>query len=237
MISIIIPLYNKEKAIIATLQSIREQSCPDWECVIIDDGSTDNSAFLVKKFIKDDYRFFYYHKDNGGPSSARNYGVKKAKGAWVVFLDADDYFEWDAIDCFHKTISAYPHYSCFAFNFYIEKAGKRILYSENNVTREISNPYKEWYFKRFLPGAGSVVYKKEVLQKHLHKDYLHRYEDAEMLFNIFREYNFFYSNIPVQTYCWDTLGASTPRRNIHEDFFAHLEPRGKSFWEQMILYQ
>lgn len=93
MISVIIPLYNKEKSIRATLESVRAQSYTDWECIIVDDGSTDNSRKVVAQFQNDDSRFQIYSQANAGVSVARNKGVKEAKGEYVAFLDGDDIWE------------------------------------------------------------------------------------------------------------------------------------------------
>ncbi len=90
MISVIIPLYNKEKQISATLQSVFLQTYQDYEIIIVDDGSTDQSAEIVKKI--NDQRIKLIHQKNSGVSAARNRGVKSARGEWLAFLDADD--EW-----------------------------------------------------------------------------------------------------------------------------------------------
>lgn len=92
-ISIIIPLYNKEKDIYKCLDSILLQSYIAFEVLIIDDGSFDNSAKICLDFCSRDDRFKYYKKINGGVSSARNYGLNKAKYEYIVFIDADDYVE------------------------------------------------------------------------------------------------------------------------------------------------
>ncbi len=236
MISIVVPLYNKEAAILVTLSSIQRQSYKEWECIIVDDGSTDESATVVQDFIKDDYRFVYCYKQNGGPSSARNFGVYRATGDWIVFLDADDKFSPNALSTFDDAIREHRQYNCFAFNFYVDNKGVCKLYSEL-PTSVIQNPYKEWYCKRFMPRTGAAIFRKEVMLKHKHKEYLHRFEDAELLFNIFRNEQFFYVNIPVMTYLCENSAASGERKDFREDFFAHLQPKGKPFWEQMILYQ
>lgn len=90
-ISIIIPVYNVEKYIIKCLKSVKRQSFDNFECLIIDDGSKDNSIELAEKYIKDDNRFKIYHKENGGLSDARNYGINLSKGEYLFFLDSDDY--------------------------------------------------------------------------------------------------------------------------------------------------
>lgn len=90
-ISIIVPVYNVEKYIIKCLESVKRQSFDNFECLIIDDGSKDNSIELAEKYVKDDNRFKIYHKENGGLSDARNYGINLSKGEYLFFLDSDDY--------------------------------------------------------------------------------------------------------------------------------------------------
>ena len=88
MFSVIIPLYNKELSISNTIQSVLDQTFQDFEIVIVNDGSTDNSIKEVEKF--DDKRIRLIHQKNQGVSAARNRGIEEAKYEWVAFLDADD---------------------------------------------------------------------------------------------------------------------------------------------------
>lgn len=90
-VSIIIPIYNAEKYLHECLESIRVQSYNDFEVILVDDGSTDKSASICNAFVEIDKRFHYYHKTNGGVSSARNAGLEKASGDWIAFIDADDW--------------------------------------------------------------------------------------------------------------------------------------------------
>lgn len=93
MISIIIPLYNKNQSIIKTVGAVLKQSFTDFELLIVDDGSTDNSLNVVKRFK--DGRIRLIAQENGGVSSARNTGIKNAKYEWIAFLDADDHWHKD----------------------------------------------------------------------------------------------------------------------------------------------
>src|SRR5690554_3277529 len=88
MFSVVIPLYNKELSISNTIQSVLDQTFQDFEIVIINDGSTDNSVKEVEKF--DDKRIRLIHQDNQGVSAARNRGIEEARNEWIAFLDADD---------------------------------------------------------------------------------------------------------------------------------------------------
>ncbi|MFK7000885.1 glycosyltransferase family 2 protein [Flavobacterium oreochromis] len=98
--SVIIPLYNKELYIKNTLQKVLAQSFQDFEIIIINDGSTDNSIKIVNSII--DSRIKLFHQVNKGVSSARNYGIKKASGTLVAFLDADDiWFDNHLAELYH----------------------------------------------------------------------------------------------------------------------------------------
>lgn len=90
-VSLIVPCYNSEKTIDKCLTSLKNQSFKNIEIIVVDDGSTDKSKKKIDKYIKNDKRIFYYYKKNGGLSDARNYGLKKAKGNYVCFIDSDDY--------------------------------------------------------------------------------------------------------------------------------------------------
>lgn len=89
-VSIIVPLYNKSKYISSTLASIKKQKFRDFEVIIVNDGSTDNSLEIVRENIEGDARFLLVDIQNSGVSNARNTGMKYAKGEWIQFLDGDD---------------------------------------------------------------------------------------------------------------------------------------------------
>ena len=94
-ISVIVPVYNSEKYLYNCLQSIRNQQFTDFEVIIIDDGSTDNSLQICKDFAQQDNRFKIIHKKNEGVSIARNQGLKLAQGKWIAFIDSDDEISTD----------------------------------------------------------------------------------------------------------------------------------------------
>ena len=89
-ISIIIPVYNTEQYLPRCIDSILSQSFTDYELLLIDDGSTDGSNALCDAYAEKDNRIRVFHKENGGVSSARNLGLKEAKGEWICFVDSDD---------------------------------------------------------------------------------------------------------------------------------------------------
>lgn len=93
--SVIIPVYNAESTLNRCITSVIEQDFQDYEILLIDDGSSDRSGVICDKFSTLDKRIKVFHKQNGGVSSARNLGLKYAKGQWITFIDADDYIEQD----------------------------------------------------------------------------------------------------------------------------------------------
>src|SRR5665213_2108143 len=96
-VSIIVPAYNASKYIAATIHSVQTQTFPNWELIIIDDGSNDSTEEIVKTFLSDSRICIYYQK-NSGVCTARNNGLAKAKGEYISLLDADDEFLCDNLE-------------------------------------------------------------------------------------------------------------------------------------------
>lgn len=115
MISVVIPLYNKATSISSTLECVLNQTLTDWEVVVVDDGSTDDSANIVSSM--DDTRIRLIRQPNAGVSAARNRGAIEAEGDFIAFLDADD--EWDK--CYlatqYELTQKYPDCDVFAMNY------------------------------------------------------------------------------------------------------------------------
>ena len=92
LISVVIPAYNAEQFLDETLESVLSQTYENWECIIVNDGSTDNTESIAQKWCEKDARFRYFYKENSGASDTRNLGIKKARGEYIAFLDADDLY-------------------------------------------------------------------------------------------------------------------------------------------------
>lgn len=97
-ISAIVPVYNTEKLVGRCIESVLAQSFPDWELILVDDGSRDGSLNVLREYEKKDTRLKVIHQENAGPGIARNRGIKEATGDYIVFIDSDDvikpeYFE------------------------------------------------------------------------------------------------------------------------------------------------
>ena len=98
VVSIVVPMYNVESYISECVQSIKEQTYDAIQCIIVDDGSTDNSVKMVNELIKDDERFILITQPNGGPAKARNNGLVNSTGDYVLFVDSDDKLEKNSIE-------------------------------------------------------------------------------------------------------------------------------------------
>ncbi len=122
MFSVIIPLYNKEGSIRATLQSVRAQTFTDFELIVVDDGSTDDS-FAVASKVKDE-RIRLIHKENGGVSSARNVGIKASQYPYVALLDGDDYWAPTFLEEQLALIEEFPEASLWGVNYAFVKGDK-----------------------------------------------------------------------------------------------------------------
>jgi glycosyltransferase involved in cell wall biosynthesis len=91
LVSVVIPCYNHALFLAEALNSVLEQTYDNWECIIVNDGSSDNTETIANDWCKKDIRFKYFFKENGGLSSARNLGLANSKGDFILFLDSDDF--------------------------------------------------------------------------------------------------------------------------------------------------
>ena len=233
MISVVIPLYNKEASIKQSLMSVLSQSYQDFEVVIVDDGSTDNSVAKVEEI--QDSRIRLIRQENGGPSKARNTGVKNAKGEWILFLDADDELEPGALEYFAKNINKHFDTSFIFAPFYSSLCGSKTLafkYQEGTV----ENPYKEHFFGRILPRTGVFVCKRNLCMEEPFDEHIRRFEDLEWLYRIYKRIRIYKLSTPVLTTNIEFSAASRARKDIKEDFLGYLDFKGKSFWEKMALF-
>lgn len=168
MFSVIIPLYNKEKYIAHTLQSVLDQTFHDFEIIIVNDGSTDESVKEVEKFH--DERIRLVEQTNAGVSAARNRGIEEAKYDLIAFLDADDLWEIDFLQTAFELHEHYPRCDIFALNYKIMTA-EETFHSPiiNGIPTSFHHGIIQDYFKIAsqsdpLICSISVVIKKESLR-------------------------------------------------------------------------
>ena len=163
MISIVIPLYNKEKSVRATLESVRAQSYTDWECIVVDDGSTDKSREVAEQFKILDFRFKILNQENAGVSAARNVGIKAANGDHVAFLDADDLWAPNYLETLAALIKDYPNAGLYSLG-YTEIDGEEIPKYSSFESIERGIVAQPWQ-KKYGVWTGSVSARKERIIK------------------------------------------------------------------------
>lgn len=92
-VSVIVPVYNQEQYLEECISSIRRQTLAEWECIIVNDGSSDSSGEIARRFSEEDSRIRYFEQENRGVSSARNLGMRHASGRYLCFVDGDDFID------------------------------------------------------------------------------------------------------------------------------------------------
>jgi|GEM_PF-2138514 len=164
LVSIIIPLYNSEDFIGKCVQSCVSQIYCNIEIIIVDDGSTDNGLAEARKLSNCDERIKVYHKKNGGVSSARNYGLRKASGKYVCFIDADDYIDPGFIETFVGYMTKFNADFCFSINTNDEKTEHK---EAAGGVKRIANSDAESLLlsQRVAVGCWNKMYRKDILEK------------------------------------------------------------------------
>lgn len=226
LVSIIIPLYNKEKYIKKTLESILKCNENNIEIIIVNDGSKDNSVNIIKEFI--DPRIRLIHQDNQGVSAARNHGITEAKSDWIYLLDADDIL---IADSFNKTIGLLDNkYDIVVTNYYLDAELKQLRFKKKN-DGSVTYPFFNMFIGQFDLRTGSIFIKKEIAIKQPFDNSLSRWEDFSAFHRWLTNGRIYYSSIPIMAY---NLG-STNLSNVNQDkyrrdYIFHLKFNSFRFW-------
>ena len=234
-LSIIIPLYNKQNYILKTVNSVLSQDFDDYEIIVVDDGSTDNSVKVVESITDIHIRLF--RKENGGPSSARNYGARMAKGEWILFLDADDKLVPNTLSFAEKLIKQKKNVDVFTFNLYTERNNTLQISRPFHATGRVYFPFLYWYLEKIYPRTGNVIAKRKVFLDNPYNEKTFRHEDTENTFCLMGKYKFYACEESLFVYNQETLEASHGRKNLNEDFCCVMKPKGKPIFQQLAMYK
>lgn len=225
MISVVIPLYNKEEFITECLRSVLDQTFTEFELLIVNDGSTDKSLDKVK-LINDD-RINVISINNSGVSIARNTGIQKAKFHWIAFLDADDWWERTFLEEIIKAIKEYPQNKLFAsgrsrvFKNQIERYEHEFL-PEDDKSHNLN------YFKvisKYLPliNASNVVIKKSLFfEKGFFREGQLNHEDHDLWMRLCIKEEVVFVNKNLSFYRKDNINSSSYRKYMASDFYTYL---------------
>jgi len=210
MISVVIPLYNKEMYIKKTIENVLNQTFQKFELIVVNDGSQDNGSKIVESFS--DPRIQLINKENGGVSSARNVGIKEAKYDYIAFLDADDEWLPNHLEEIHKLIVDYgSEANIFVTNFARKYTDGQIVPNRKNNT-ELQKGIIENYFKTVLNKAlihtsCVCVSKKAIISVGMFDKRISRGEDMDLWFRLARKYKVAYSPIITEYYLQDALNS------------------------------
>jgi len=191
-VSVIIPTYNRAHLIGKAIKSVLNQTYKDFEVIVVDDGSTDNTEEIVKSFT--DFKIHYIcHKHNRGASAARNTGIKASRGEYIAFLDSDDEWLPEKLDKQMKTFNSESSEVGVVYtgDYYVDEKDKKV--------KKVHIPRKEGYIYENLLRAEDVIYISTVLIKNecfkkvgVFDEDLPTSEDYDMWFRIAKYYKFRY---------------------------------------------
>ncbi len=180
-LSIIIPIYNARDTLKRCLDSILSQNISDCEILLVDDGSTDKSGMIADRQAAKDNKIKVYHKQNGGPSDARNYGLDRAKGDYVTFIDSDDELTPNTLQPLIDILHNHPEYDILEYSFH-----EHVGYHDSRYVSLCDNVYTnslDW-----LAASGfqhcwmwNKIFKRELFSNLRFPQHLHRFEDLWMM--------------------------------------------------------
>jgi glycosyltransferase involved in cell wall biosynthesis len=202
--SVIIPAYNREEELPKCIESVLNQTYTNFELIIVDNGSTDNTKELIRNYMKLDNRIKYFWQENSGsPAGSRNTGIQKALGEWIAFLDSDDYWYKHKLDFVDKEIE--ENENIIAVSHYENKEinGFTVGLYENGKNLS-SKPYFELLFNgNSLSTSAMTVKKNKLLEVGLfdtRKDYF-AVEDYDMWMRLAKVGEFAYIKQSLGFFC------------------------------------
>lgn len=185
--SIILPTYNRAHLISNAIKSVIYQTFQNWELIIIDDGSTDNTKEVVERFVKANNRIIYLHQKNMERSAARNNGIQNSKGDYICFLDSDDLYHESHLEEFKKLIikSKFQKgifFSGLSYGKYCNDKEKYDLSYSNNIEFVLINKI----------GTPRACISKALLKENVFNVNIRISEDKELWVRILKNHQFFF---------------------------------------------
>ena len=234
MISVVIPLYNKQESIVATLHSVFAQTYQNFEIVVVDDGSTDNSVLVVEEFfekhpsLQGGDRCRLIKKPNGGVSSARNEGIRQAKYTYIAFLDADDYWEPEYLETQSKMIQKFPDAKMWGTAWGYLLNDIKVVWKGKHLSNDFCSIIDaQTYFSKnlYLYCTDVVVLDKRIFGEiDMFDERIGCGEDLDLWWRIILHCPVAYTNQCLAYYRWDAenrISLSNPK--FHKHFIYHIE--------------
>ena len=187
LISIIIPTYNRAHLIRETLDSIQAQTYQNWECIVVDDGSTDNTDAVMQEYCEKDSRFKYYHRPEEhlpGGNGARNYGFKISKGDFIKWFDSDDLMSQNLLKfqiediTNKKTDLSICDFSVFKDNLIVKNY-------DNNIIEEII--FKDFVLKNIKLNLQVIIFNRQFVKEFKFNEHLKKSQDFDFIYKILKQ--------------------------------------------------
>jgi len=225
MVSVIIPLYNKEAFIEQAVRSVLHQDFEDFELIIVNDGSTDGSLGIIENI--QDERIRIIDQQNSGVSVARNVGIQEARFEWISFLDADDWWSENFLSSMMDAVRTYPDHRIFASGrTLIFPDGMKRYHHEYLPKEGMTNT--ENYFKvisKYLPLVNSsncLISRELIVENGMFRPGQRKHEDHDLWIRLARNQDVVFINKPLSFYR-KTESDSVSRQNYrHNDFITYL---------------
>ena len=195
LFSIVVPTYNREKFIIFAIQSVIDQTFKNWELIIVDDGSTDNTKEIVLSFNDD--RIKYIYQENQERSAARNHGISKANGKYVCFLDSDDKFEESHLqNLYNRSKNNTNNDIIFITNAQIQNKEGKLISKKEVIHRK--NKLETILLNSITPGQLCIPSK--LIKENLFNTHIRISEDTELLLRLVKDNT--YELLPYHTHIY-----------------------------------
>lgn len=197
MISVVLPLFNKEQTVKKTIESVLKQSFKEFELIVIDDGSTDQSFEIVNSF--NDERIKLFKKNNGGVSSTRNYGIKASNSSYIAFIDGDDWWHEDFLKTLFNLKDEFSDCGLYCCQYVQVDKHKNEIYLDRFP--DIEQGYINLKRNLYAVWSSSILVKKEVFDfcGYFNEKLTHG-EDTEMWLRIGLKYKIFYTSQVLSYY-------------------------------------
>lgn len=165
-VSVIMPAYNAEQYIVQAIDSVLKQDYSNWELIVVDDGSTDNTENIVKSF--NDERIRYNYQENLGQASALNRGLDLVEGEYITTLDADDFLPSNSLSSRATFLDQHNQFGVvYGDGYYCDEAGEVLLrFTDHMPTGVVGDVYDELIVSPFYGTGASVMERREVLNQH-----------------------------------------------------------------------
>lgn len=202
LVSVIVPCYNQAEYLSEALESVFNQTYQNWECIIVNDGSTDYTENVAKEWCEKDKRFIYLKKENGGLSSARNAGIKAVVGEWIQFLDSDDILPTDRFTHVIDRLDSYndPKFIITSFNLLENNICSPAYCTLNPNNFNIRDIILKWDIEFSIP-IHCGLFKKELFNSFTFNEDLKAKEDWLMWIYIFKNpINYLFLPVPLAFY-------------------------------------